>query len=69
LNHFINKSGYVLRPKEGLDCPAYLPVNSSFLAAVALMAAGWGDAPTINAPGFPQDGTWQVNVENLQKLP
>lgn len=64
-----NKSGYVLRPKEGLDCPAYLPVNSSFLAAVALMAAGWDGAPAINAPGFPQDGTWQVKVENLQKLP
>jgi hypothetical protein len=64
-----NKSGYVLRPKEGLGCPAYLPVNSSFLAAVALMAAGWDDAPAIWAPGFPQDGTWKVRVENLQKLP
>jgi len=64
-----NKSGYVLRPKEGLDCPAYLPVNSSFLAAVGLMAAGWDGAPSIDAPGFPQDGTWKVSVENLQKLP
>jgi len=64
-----NKSGYVPRPKEGIGCPAYLPVNSSFLAAVGLMAAGWDDAPSINAPGFPQDGTWKVKVENMQKLP
>ena len=64
-----NKSGYVLRPKEGLVCPAYLPVNSSFLAAVALMAGGWDDAPHINAPGFPQDGSWHVRAENIRKLP
>ncbi len=64
-----NKSGYVMRPKEGLVCPAYLPVNSSFLAAIGLMAAGWDGAPEINAPGFPQDGTWNVTVENMQILP
>lgn len=64
-----NKSGYVSRPKEGISNPAYLPVNSSFLAAIGLMAGGWDDAPKINAPGFPQDGTWHVKVENLQKLP
>jgi len=38
------KNGHVQRAKEPLDVPAYLPVNSSFLAAVALMAAGW-DGP------------------------
>lgn len=64
-----HRSGYVQRPKEPLGCPAYLPVNSSFLAAVALMAAGWDGAPQINAPGFPQDGSWNVRVENLNKLP
>jgi Trehalose and maltose hydrolases (possible phosphorylases) len=64
-----NKSGYVMRPKDGLICPAYLPVNSSFLAAVALMAGGWDDAPDINAPGFPQDGKWNVRAENILKLP
>ncbi|WP_125185400.1 hypothetical protein [Botryobacter ruber] len=66
--HF-HKSGYVQRPKEPMACPAYLPVNSSFLSAVALMAAGWDGAPDGNAPGFPQDGSWQVRVENLNKLP
>lgn len=66
-----SKSGYVQRPKElksGTN-PAYLPVNSSFLSAVALMAAGWDGAPDIRAPGFPQNGTWHVRVENLNKLP
>ena len=64
-----HKSGYAQRPKEPMACPAYLPVNSSFLAAVALMAAGWDGAPAVNAPGFPQDGSWQVRVEGLNKLP
>lgn len=64
-----NKSGYVPRPKEGIACPAYLPVNSSFMAAVGMMAAGWDDGPNINAPGFPQDGSWKVKVENMLKLP
>ena len=68
-NARFNKSGYVQRPKEALGCPAYLPVNSSFLAAVGLMAAGWDNGPKINAPGFPQDGKWNVRVENLLKLP
>ena len=63
------KNGLVQRPKEPMGCPAYLPVNSSFLAAIALMAAGWDGAPEINAPGFPQDGNWHVQSENLNKLP
>lgn len=63
------KNGHVQRAKEPLGVPAYLPVNSSFLAAVALMAAGWDGAPEINAPGFPQDGSWHVRAENLNKLP
>jgi hypothetical protein len=65
---FLN-NGHVQRAKEPLGVPAYLPVNSSFLAAVALMAAGWDGAPNINAPGFPQDGSWRVRVEGLNKLP
>lgn len=64
-----NKSGYVCRPKEGIKNPAYLPVNSSFLAAIGLMAGGWDGAPDIDAPGFPKDGSWVVKVENMNKLP
>ena len=63
------KNGHVQRAKEPLACPAYLPANSAFLAAVALMAAGWDDGPEYNAPGFPQDGTWTVKVEKMNKLP
>ncbi len=62
-------NGLVPRPKEPLNCPAYLPVNCSLLSAVALMTAGWDGAPEINAPGFPQDGSWNVRWEGLQRLP
>lgn len=63
------KNGHVQRAKEPLACPAYLPANSAFLAAVALMAAGWDNGPEINAPGFPKDGNWNIKVEKLNKLP
>ncbi|MES2275738.1 MAG: hypothetical protein V4592_06940 [Bacteroidota bacterium] len=63
------KNGHVQRAKEPLACPAYLPANSAFMAAAALMAGGWDGAPNINAPGFPQDGTWHVRAEGLNKLP
>lgn len=63
------KNGHVQRAKEPLACPAYLPANSAFLAAVALMASGWEGGPEMNAPGFPQDGSWQIKVEKLNKLP
>lgn len=63
------KNGHVQRAKEPLACPAYLPANSAFLAAVALMAAGWDNGPETNAPGFPQNGDWHIRVENVNKLP
>ena len=47
----------------------YLPGNGGLLYAVALMAAGWDGAPRINAPGFPQDGSWQVRWEGLKPAP
>lgn len=62
-------SGYVRRLKEPSGCVAYLPVNSSLLAAAGLMIAGWDGAPKINAPGFPQDGTWTVHAEGLNPMP
>ncbi len=65
---FMN-SGYVRRPKEPDGCPAYLPINASFLSAVGLMAAGWDGAPAVNAPGFPQDGSWVVRSEGLNRMP
>jgi hypothetical protein len=47
----------------------YLPGNGGLLAAVAMMAAGWDGAPDQHAPGFPDDGTWNVRWEGLQRMP
>jgi hypothetical protein len=47
----------------------YLPGNGGLLYAVALMAAGWDDAPERNAPGFPDDGDWAVQWEGLLAAP
>jgi hypothetical protein len=51
------------------DLPIYLPGNGALLAAVAMMAGGWDGAPTMDAPGFPKDGTWVVRSEGLHPLP
>jgi hypothetical protein len=51
------------------DLPIYLPGNGALLSAVAMMAAGWDNAPTHDAPGFPRDGTWTVRSEGLHPLP
>lgn len=47
----------------------YLPANGGLLYAVALMAAGWDGAPKRHAPGFPDDGHWDVRWEDLQVAP
>jgi hypothetical protein len=47
--------------------PAYLPGNGGVLAATAIMAAGWENC-SIHAPGFPQDGSWEVHWENLSPM-
>ena len=47
----------------------YLPGNGGLLTAVAMMAAGWDGGPQSHAPGFPDDGTWQVRFEGLRPLP
>jgi hypothetical protein len=49
--------------------PIYLPGNGGLLTAVGMMAAGWDDGPTTQAPGFPQDGAWTVRHEGLNKMP
>jgi len=36
------------------------------LTAVAMMASGWRGSTTDDAPGFPDDGSWVVQWENLQ---
>ena len=47
----------------------YLPANGGLLYATAMMAAGWDAAPKRNAPGFPNNGQWQVHWENLRVAP
>ncbi|MDQ8735602.1 glycoside hydrolase family 65 [Paenibacillus sp. LHD-38] len=48
--------------------PIYLPGNGGLLTAVAMMAGGWMGSPDAVAPGFPQDGTWIVRYEGLNKM-
>jgi hypothetical protein len=62
-------SGYVRRPKDPDGAVAYLPVNSSFLCALGLMAGGWDGAPAGPAPGFPRNDAWKVRVEGLLPMP
>lgn len=57
-------SGYTVRRPD--QTPKYMPANGGWLAAVAMMAAGW-DGSTSNAPGFPKD--WKVRYEGLQPMP
>ncbi|MGQ1946415.1 hypothetical protein ACT3CD_04850 [Geofilum sp. OHC36d9] len=46
----------------------YLPGNGGLLTAVAMMCAGW-DGNTVETPGFPKDGTWNVMWEDLKVMP
>jgi hypothetical protein len=64
-NHY-GLNGHVYQ-RPGLTI--YLPANGGLLYAIALMAAGWDGAPHRNAPGFPDNGQWNVHWENLQTAP
>ena len=46
------------------DLPLYLPGNGSLLLAIALMVAGYDGCKT-KSPGFPDDGSWVVEYENI----
>ncbi len=46
----------------------YLPGNGGLLTAVAMMCAGW-DGNSVETPGFPKDGTWHVQWEDLAPMP
>src|SRR5690606_3313213 len=43
----------------------YLPGNGGLLTAIALMCAGW-EGNTIENPGFPKDGGWDVQWEGFR---
>lgn len=46
----------------------YLPGNGGLLTALALMTAGY-DGCTTTLPGFPKDGTWNVEYEGICPMP
>jgi hypothetical protein len=49
--------------------PLYLPGNGGLLTAIAMMAAGWDDGPDKDAPGFPDNGKWNIKCEGFKKMP
>jgi hypothetical protein len=49
--------------------PLYLPGNGGLLSAVAMMAAGWDGCPERPAPGFPDNGKWNLRWEGLKRMP
>jgi len=49
--------------------PLYLPGNGGLLSAVAMMAAGWDGCPNRAAPGFPDNGKWNIQWEGLKCMP
>ncbi|MCX7983927.1 MAG: hypothetical protein N3A63_03375 [Bacteroidetes bacterium] len=63
-NHFL-KNGHNYQDSR---LRVYLPGNGALLTAVAMMCAGY-EGCTIEAPGFPKDGTWNVRWEGLLQLP
>ncbi|MDO5425282.1 MAG: glycoside hydrolase family 65 [Eubacteriales bacterium] len=54
--------------KTRTDLPLYLPGNGSLLLAAAMMAAGY-EGCTEELPGFPKDGRWKVEYENIAPFP
>jgi hypothetical protein len=66
------KNAYVISgnnfQKLRKDLPLYLPGNGSLLLAAAMMCAGYGEN-TEKLPGFPKDGTWEVEYEGINPFP
>jgi len=58
------KNSYSVR---GINGDWYFPGNGGVLYAEAMMAAGWDGCPERDAPGFPDDGQWNVRWEGLKK--
>ncbi|MDO4296723.1 MAG: glycoside hydrolase family 65 [bacterium] len=49
------------------DLPLYLPGNGSLLLAIALMTAGYPESGPL--VGFPKNGQWEVEFENIHPFP
>lgn len=50
------------------DLPLYLPGNGSLLLAAAMMTAGY-EGCEEKLPGFPKNGMWEVEYENIHPFP
>jgi len=50
------------------DLPLYLPGNGSLLLAASMMTAGYEGCIT-KLPGFPKNGRWEVEYENMNAFP
>lgn len=46
------------------DLPLYLPGNGALLLAIPIMVAGY-EGCNRKTPGFPDNGMWEVNYENI----
>ena len=55
-------------PQMGNRLPIYLPGNGGLLAAFSLMVGGW-DGCDRSLPGFPDDGTWDIQHEGFEPWP
>ena len=60
------KNGHNFQTSDRLRL--YLPGNGALLTAVAMMCAGWDGCTNPHNPGFPQDGSWNVRWEGLQRM-
>ena len=60
------KSGHNFQTPDRLRI--YLPGNGALLSAIAMMCAGWDGCTQPLNPGFPNDGTWNVRWEGLQRM-
>lgn len=54
--------------KDNLHLPLYLPGNGALLMAMAMMIGGWGETKDA-CPGFPKNGLWNIEYENIHGLP
>lgn len=54
------------RQTPGKELPCYLPGNGGLLTAVAMMSAGWDNCGKKKSPGFPSNGKWKIEWENIQ---
>ena len=48
------------------NLPCYLPGNGGLWHVVAMMAGGWKGS-SGHSPGFPDDGSWSVRSEGIER--